>query len=394
MEQDQAELEEGEIQDDDTEVYVPLERPQNYASVIPQKRFPIVDNQYSDSEEEQQSSGSDSDLETSNQRNKKVKKIKIVPKPLKCRSEKNKKYDVWSTRAQEDVLAETMNSCDVTIKDRSRSVESYDYNLARQLYAEENSKQNYKRTRDDRKNVNFKPRKRSDSSERKIKGTSRVISDLTVDITNSVDDIAKDIANKLCEEREDLIIKVLNTIGKRRTIEIFDETKQIESNGGMLIMNQTRRRTPGGVFLFLVRHNSELTAEERKNIFNEDRQKYNKAVKDKKKEKIQKMKCDIEIERGKLFPELLTRAELFATQDSTRKLKKTDESNCTNPPPSPETDNHESCDGMESASLVAKSQSSILLHSVGNNCMDSTRGKPTTYDEDYLDIGCDNMDLF
>lgn len=49
-----------------------------------------------------------------------------------------------------------MNSCDVTIKDRSRSVESYDYNLARELYAEENSKQNLKRTRDDRKNVNFK----------------------------------------------------------------------------------------------------------------------------------------------------------------------------------------------------------------------------------------------
>lgn len=101
----------------------------------------------------------------------------------------------------------------------------------------------------------------------------------------------------------------------------------------------------------------------------------------------------VEIERGKLFPELLTRTELLATQNSTRKLKKTDESNCTNPPPSPETDNHESCDGMESTSLAIKSQSSVL-QADENSYAESTRRKATTYDEDYLDIGCDNMDLF
>lgn len=30
--------------------------------------------------------------------------MKIVPKPLQCRSDRNKKYDIWSTKAQEDVL--------------------------------------------------------------------------------------------------------------------------------------------------------------------------------------------------------------------------------------------------------------------------------------------------
>lgn len=34
------------------------------------------------------------------------------------------------------MLAETLNSCDVTYKDRSRDVESYDYTLGHKQYTE------------------------------------------------------------------------------------------------------------------------------------------------------------------------------------------------------------------------------------------------------------------
>lgn len=85
-------------------VYTPLQRPDTYALDAPQKRFTEVGG-YSESEDELQSSDTDSDSDTGLQHsNKKPKKQKITPKPLQRRPERNKKYDIWSTRSQEDVL--------------------------------------------------------------------------------------------------------------------------------------------------------------------------------------------------------------------------------------------------------------------------------------------------
>lgn len=98
------------------------------------------------------------------------------------------------------------DSCDVTTKDKSRDVESYDYTLAPHYYEDPKERSN-KRTRDDRKRNVFFPRKREPSSERIVKPVERIILDLNVDTTNNEEDITKDIANKLCEEREDLICK-------------------------------------------------------------------------------------------------------------------------------------------------------------------------------------------
>lgn len=48
-----------------------------------------------------------------------------------------------------------MVSCDVTIKDRSRNVESYDYTIARKHYEELENRQGMKRTRDNMKDLRF-----------------------------------------------------------------------------------------------------------------------------------------------------------------------------------------------------------------------------------------------
>lgn len=86
--------------------------------------------------------------------------------------------------------------------------------------------------------------------------------------------------------------------------------------------------------------------------------------------------------RNKILPELLTRAEQLAKENPVRTLKKTGEDNCTNPPPSPETDHQESGDGMESHLPV--------------NINNSLGGRvELKYDDDVLDITCDDdMDLF
>ncbi|XP_044263188.1 phosphorylated adapter RNA export protein [Tribolium madens] len=365
MEQDEVVLEEGELSDD-SDTYTPLERPADYSGTQPNPRFPVVVPE-SESETELQSSDSDSDSDSTNRKSKKPK-IKLKPK---LEQPKRKKYDIWSTRVQEDVLSETLNSCDVTIKDRSRDVETYDYSLSHF------NRTNNKRTRDDRKNSNVRSVGRPKSQDR-AKGHSRNIIDLTVTASNTPEEIAKDIANKLFEEKEELILRVLNTLGIEKTFSIFKETKRIEEEGGMLIMNQTRRRTPGGVFLFLVRHDNDLTQEQKNNIFDDEKEKSKIMMKKKQKKKLKKLKDEIAASKNKLLPDLLTRAELLAKENN-RVRKETDERDVINPPPTPETDGgHEnSGDGMD-----------------GGNGIDDRR-KCETYDDDFLDINCSNdMDLF
>ncbi|CAH2005311.1 unnamed protein product [Acanthoscelides obtectus] len=365
----------------------------------PTPRFPRNDYQ-SESEEEPQSSDTDSDSEPS-LKQKKRPKIKLKPKSRRTTAPKEKKYDVWSTRVQEDFLAETLNSCDVTSKDRSRNVESYDYTLAYKLYNKDkpeskpfvDQRRGNKRTVDDRRNSHFRQRRRSSSSDKeKKKGKPRIILDLAVGTDDSPDEIAKDIGNKLYEEKEDLILKVVQNLGKKRTFEIFKETKKIEEDGGMLIMNQTRRRTPGGVFLYLVRNDYHITPEQKRNIFGEDRKKNNRAAKERQKEMLKKVKMQNEAAKANLLPDLLSRGDLFAAKDgASHRLKETDEndSGFNNPPPTPETDaNENSNDGVD-----ASPSASLAEHVVHE--MEDKRGKLNSYDDDFLDIsGSAEMDLF
>ncbi|KAG5879000.1 hypothetical protein JTB14_017410 [Gonioctena quinquepunctata] len=394
--EDEIILEEGELSNDSDE-YTPLERPQNYSVSQPQPRLPV--NKLSESEQSQ-SSSSDSDSDSKTKKNKKPR-IKLKP-GVQAKNARRKKYDIWSTRVQEEVLSETLNSCDVSKRDRSRNVESYDYTLGYKYYNEDTDthdtpfgdeidRKNNKRTRDDQKNTNFRQRKRSPSSE-KVKGTKRIILDLNTDVNSDVESLAKDIANKLYEEKEDLISKVINAMGKKRAIEIFEETKSIEGDGGMQIMNQTRRRTPGGVYLFLVRHDYHITQAQKTEIFGEERQKYKQIIKAKQRIKAQKIKKEVAASRAKILPDLLIRAEAFVKQNTMRKVKETDESDFANPPPTPETDCHEnSGDGMDEPSPPLLNGSDLLQ----NSSLENARGKLNTYDEEFLDIGCSaDMDMF
>ncbi|CAH1116522.1 unnamed protein product [Phaedon cochleariae] len=392
MDQCDTVLEEGEIANASDEDYTPLERPANYSCSLPQPRLPL--NLVSESEEEWQSSDSSSDSD-SKTKNRKKPKIKLRPPvPSQPTDDKRKKYDIWSTRLEGENLSETLlNSLDVIKKDRSRFVESYDYTLAYKYYEnqtdqtnKEKVRTNNKRTRDDRNNVNFRQRKRSSSIE-KIKGTTRSIPNLKSDINSTAEELAKDIANKLCEEKEDLILKVINSLGKKRAIDIFEETKQVEEDGGMLIMNQKRRRTPGGVYLFLVRNDYHITFDQKNEIFGEERQKHKQMLKAKQKAKTLKLKSEIAAARAKCLPDLLTRAKLLASQNSDRKVKDdNEETDFVNPPPTPETDGHEnSGDGMDVPSTVS------------NGCgpLDHPRRQLNVYEEDFLDIGTSaDMDLF
>lgn len=137
---------------------------------------------------------SDSDSDKGFSSSAKRKKPNKLPKNHVPR--KNK-YDIWSSRAHEDLLTETIAGCSVTKMDRRLGVESYNHKSHMN-----NKRQGVKRRLGD-KNVNFHNRERDDSNERK--GEPRAILDLCTTLSNTNEEIAKDIANKLVEEKDDLI---------------------------------------------------------------------------------------------------------------------------------------------------------------------------------------------
>lgn len=182
-----------------------MERPANYAAALLQARNPST--QELDSEEEvESSSDSDSDSDA------KTKRPRLKLKPQRSvRNGSRKKYEIWNTHVQEDVLLENLVNCDVSRVDRSRNVEMYPLpnHVKLPLY----TKKNNKRTRDDRNDPNLRLYKDADvpNDINGVSGVSRTILDVCVTVDDTEDDIAKDIANKLYEEKEDLIRTYIKT---------------------------------------------------------------------------------------------------------------------------------------------------------------------------------------
>jgi len=76
---------------------------------------------------------------------------------------------------------------------------------------------------------------------------------------------AQEIANQLQEPNTELIKKIVSVLGIERVSEYLQKTLTIEAEGGMMTIDGERRRSPGGVFFYVVK--SELSKDERKQIF-------------------------------------------------------------------------------------------------------------------------------
>ncbi|TRY67014.1 hypothetical protein TCAL_16953 [Tigriopus californicus] len=86
-------------------------------------------------------------------------------------------------------------------------------------------------------------------------GVPRTIADLSDDVLESenVAQLGQEISHKLSEPKTELMIGVVDIVGKEIALDLFRETQQIEAQGGLMIKNGARRRTPGGLFLHLLR---------------------------------------------------------------------------------------------------------------------------------------------
>jgi hypothetical protein len=86
--------------------------------------------------------------------------------------------------------------------------------------------------------------------------------------------LAKRIMTELGEPAQSArhqIARIVRYCGIEFAEQLFQDTMEIEANGGMLTADGSRRRTPGGVFFSLGR--SRMTDEQRKKVFNPPRKK-------------------------------------------------------------------------------------------------------------------------
>ncbi len=77
-------------------------------------------------------------------------------------------------------------------------------------------------------------------------------------------ELSKVIARQLHEPERALIGLVINILGPEVAQQLLEETLTIEAQGGWMLPDQSRRRTAGGVFLFLAKQR--MTREEQKRI--------------------------------------------------------------------------------------------------------------------------------
>lgn len=122
---------------------------------------------------------------------------------------------------------------------------------------------------------------RKNQNRNRKKRESKILPDLLT-LEASDDDFGRDMAEKLEEEKCDLILKVVSVIGREASFNLYKITQRIEREGGMLTMMKNRRRTPGGIFLFLLKTSDKIDEDLKKEIFNNDKQPADKGIADRK----------------------------------------------------------------------------------------------------------------
>ncbi|XP_061278910.1 phosphorylated adapter RNA export protein [Bos javanicus] len=267
-----------------------------------------------DSSEE---SFSDSDDDSSVWKRKRQKCFNTPPKPEPFQFDQSsqkppiagrkKVNNIWSAVLQEqnqDAVATELGilGMEGTI-DRSRQSETYNYLLAKKLKREsqEHTKELDKELEEymhggkktgpkEEENGQGHPKRKrpvkdrvGDRLEMNYKGRYEITED------DSQERVADEISFRLQEPKKDLIARVVRIIGNKKAIELLMETAEVEQNGGLFIMNGSRRRTPGGVFLNLLKNTPSISEEQIKDIFYLENQKEYENKKAARKRRIQVM---------------------------------------------------------------------------------------------------------
>ncbi|KAM6961882.1 phosphorylated adapter RNA export protein [Tautogolabrus adspersus] len=203
--------------------------------------------------------------------------------------------NIWGSVVQEqcqDAVAAELGifGMEGEVSMSSRNVETYNFVLAKKIMEKEREMEKQskddgevsmldaqleeymkERNSDERAGGDAK-RKRSAKerlgprAEMDIKGRYEITED------DPEDKVADEIAHRLQEPKTDLIERVVKVIGKKKAIELLGETATLEETGGVYTMDGSRRRTPGGVYLNLLKNTPSISKAQVRKIFLEEQQ--------------------------------------------------------------------------------------------------------------------------
>ncbi|XP_062603417.1 phosphorylated adapter RNA export protein-like [Saccostrea cucullata] len=348
-----SELEEGEITDSDNDNESQTKKDENKTSlptstsshnmVVPAVSYRSSKPHPEDSEDSDSSSYSDEDTPLwrckkakyfSSSRHDEKSMVTELPEEIKSPIRKNdrpasrnvnpqtakrKINNIWGSVLTEQSLTQDLK--DVGVKtltcDDSRNVEKYDFtlkyndtrpDLANELSDSEshdpfnkvvdlpemdaNSSRKRKRTRKERRPVKERVKMHDD------RDFEEPLPDL------EADKIVKMITRKLNEPKVYLIERIYRIIGKEKTLDLFYKTQDIEEAGGLLIQNKTRRRSPGGVFIHLLKSDKSVSPEQVDEIFAKEEQEFIQSLEERKqKRKEQKQRRKERRKLTRLLPQ-------------------------------------------------------------------------------------------
>lgn len=198
--------------------------------------------------------------------------------------------NIWGSVVQEqcqDAVAAELGifGMEGEVSMSSRNVETYNFVLARKMMEKEREMEKesnegevsmldaqleeYMRERGGGDAKRKRPAKErlGPRAEMDIKGRYEITED------DPEDKVTDEIAHRLQEPKKDLIERVVNVIGKKKAIELLGETATLEESGGVYTMDGSRRRTPGGVYLNLLKNTPSISKSQIKKIFIEEHQK-------------------------------------------------------------------------------------------------------------------------
>lgn len=237
------------------------------------------------------SSESDSSEEEASWRRKR-QKVSIRPSVTPGNAPGARKVNnIWGSVVQEqcqDAIAAELGifGMEGEVSMSSRNVETYNYVLARKIMEKEREQdkdevsmldeqlEEYMKGRnsDERPGGDAK-RKRSAKerlgprAEMDVKGRYEITED------DSEDTVVDEIAYRLQEPKKDLIERVVKVLGTKKAIELLGETATLEECGGVYTLDGSRRRTPGGVYLNLLKNTPSITKAQVRKIFLDEQHK-------------------------------------------------------------------------------------------------------------------------
>lgn len=238
-----------------------------------------------------ESSDSDSSDEEAAAWRRKRQKVSNPPRTTPgCGLGGPKVNNIWGSVVQEqcqDAIAAELGifGMEGEVSMSSRNVETYNYVLARKIMEKERERDKEEVTMLDEQLEEYMKQQESEErpggdAKRKRPLKERLGPRAEMDVKGRYeiteedpeDKVADEIAHRLQERKKDLIERVVTVIGTKKAIELLGETATLEENGGMYTMDGSRRRTPGGVYLNLLKNTPSITKAQVRKIFLEEHQ--------------------------------------------------------------------------------------------------------------------------